>query len=63
MLQRVISRASIVVAKVVNGSDVATAPKRLSKRVYVEASFTANGAPTVAGSLPVTVKVQDPCIF
>ena len=32
------------------------APKRLSKRVYVEASFTE--ASTVTGSLPVAAKVQ-----
>jgi hypothetical protein len=45
----------------VHGSDVCGS-ERLSKRVYGEASFT--GAPTVAGSLPVTAKPgTDHCIF
>ena len=62
MLQRVIPEAPVVVGKQVpvHVSDVCGS-ERLSKRVYGEASFTE--ASTVAGSLPVTVKAQDLCIF
>ena len=43
-----------MVAKIVSKDPVFAVPKRLSKRVYGEASFTE--ASTVTGSLPVAVK-------